>query len=145
MARPKYKVTKNDFWAVIRWLNQKLDEFDFPEMRGRDIDAGIMAKREFKALNQKEVKTSLDILNTWCEKWLSGEEWIQLKNAVRAQRKRKKDGASGKKPVGVDLTQSAYFILSTISKRDNITLSRVIELYLEAECSKALERAYSEK
>ncbi len=135
MARPRYKVTGTDFRFAWVWLKQKIDSFSIP------VNFNIKAKEEFEKIDRGAEKDA-EGLNVWCEKWLSSCEWKQLKNVVRAQRKRKRDKLSGQKPVGIDINRQAYVMLSTIGQRDNITLSKVIERHLGAEYNKALEEIF---
>ncbi len=57
------------------------------------------------------------------------DQWYQLKNAVRAARKRKADwgeAASRSPPVNVTLSRQAWMILKDLSKRDGVVLSDFI-------------------
>ena len=113
MARPKYRITPEDHWFARRWVEKKLAN---PGWLG--------AARAFAAQqdwNQRE--ETANALNDWCERWLTSEQWTQLKNAIRASRRR----ARGPDVVTVTLSRYAWSILEFWARRDGCTLSEVIE------------------
>jgi macrodomain Ter protein organizer (MatP/YcbG family) len=121
MARKKYQITTSDALTAWRWIQTKLNDSQWPNW-----DKAYQAEQEFE--NLKERWENPEALNTWAEKWLDRRQWIQLKNTVRAQRKRQRDRSNlDKKPVAITLSLKAHLILSTIAKHDNVTLSKVIE------------------
>jgi len=128
MARARYQITKDDALTAWRWIQKKLNDNPMA-----DLDQAYQAEQEFESL--KEHWKDPETLNAWAEKWLNSGQWIQLKNSIRAQRKRQRDRTNiDKKPITISLTLKAHLILSTISKHDNVTLSEVIE--------KRLHKAY---
>lgn len=113
MARPKYSITPADSSFARRWVEGKLANPAWlgPD-RAWDAHQNLAARIESAAE-----------LNAWCEQWLDNTHWTQLKNAVRAARKRaKSDGM-----VSVTLSRNAWGILSYWAERDACTLSGVIE------------------
>jgi len=121
MPRKKYQITKSDALTAWKWLQAKLNDPHWP-----NLDKAYQAGQEFESL--KERWENPEALNAWAEKWLDRGQWTQLKNTVRAQRKRQRDRSNlDKKPIAISLTLKAHLILSTIAKHDNVTLSKVIE------------------
>lgn len=134
MAKPKYKITKDDYYTAEGWMERKASalslENENPELSRR-------AMKEFE--NRTTGIGCQEALNAWAEKYLSTEEWVKMKNAIRAQRKRQSDRRSSQRKVSIDISVTASCILREISKRDNVTLSQVIEKYLEPEFMKSIE------
>ena len=119
MPRPKYRINNStDYRIAIRYLNQKLNDSGWigrnPRTHGRAAVAYPDQKRGF------------DNLNAWCEQWLSSDNWTQLKNAIRAERKRSST-LDREKPKNVTLSPKAHRILSELSKYDGLTMSEYIE------------------
>jgi len=69
------------------------------------------------------VRDDANALNRWCELWLKKAQWTQMKNAIRAARKRSR----GVDTKTITLTQNAWFILDYHAQKENCTLSEVIE------------------
>jgi len=118
MARRKYSITASDHWFARRWVEKKIIN-----------PAWLGATRTFAAHQDFHKRQEIaEELNTWCELWLSTVEWSQLKNAIRASRKR----ARGADVVSVTLSRYAWSILDFWAKREHCTLSEVIERRLGA-------------
>jgi macrodomain Ter protein organizer (MatP/YcbG family) len=116
MARERYRVTKRDRSMVASYIERKLAT----DAYWVESEA---ARREFQGLSRDEVA-----LNGWCEKWLSGEQWGQLKDSLRAARKRVADQTGDRNPpVHVTLSRSAWMMLRDLAKRDGVTLSEFLE------------------
>ena len=64
------------------------------------------------------------------EEWLSSAQWTQLKNAVRAARRRQAD-LSRDPTKHVTLPHRAWLMLHELAERDEVTLSELIEKKLE--------------
>jgi len=118
MARPKYRITASDHWFARRWVEKKMTN---PTWLG--ATKTFAAQEDF--LKRPETAGEL---NTWCELWLTGAEWTQLKNAVRSSRRR----AGGTDDVSVTLSRYAWSVLDFWAKREGCTLSEVIETRLGA-------------
>ena len=80
------------------------------------------AKRAFNRSKDDETK-----LNRWCETWLNSEQWIKLKDSLRAARKRLNDFIDDNgPPVTITISREAWLMLSSLSKRNHLTLSEFI-------------------
>jgi len=113
VARQKYEITNQDHWFARRWIERKLENpMWLPENRTYPAKHAL-----------SRVKDSADSLNKWCELWLRKVQWTQMKNAIRAARKR----SHGIDTKTITLTQNAWFILDYHAQKENCTLSEVIE------------------
>ncbi len=119
MARHKYTITASDHWFARRWVEKKIAN---PTWLG---DTRTFAAHQ----DFRQRRDIAEELNTWCELWMSAMEWTQLKNAIRTSRKR----ARGTDDVSVTLSRYAWSILDFWAKREDCTLSEVIEKRLGAE------------
>ena len=118
MAKQRYVITEQDYPAVLRYVQYKLrNNLSWPS-------DDLLERNEFKKCRDPVT------LNSWCEKWLSGEQWQQLKTAARASRKRSRNTRRDK-PKNITLTNNAWRMLSALAKRDRVTLSEFIESRLE--------------
>jgi len=121
MARQKYHITTHDHWFARRWIEKKLEN-----------PTWLYDNRTYPAKHAlSRVKDGADDLNIWCEHWLKKTQWTQMKNAIRAARKR----ARGVDTKTVTLTQNAWFILDYYAQKDSCTLSEVIERKLSQHVS----------
>ena len=124
MAKPRYTITVQDHLSVLGYLESKQRNLmDWP------TDDPLKRIR-----SDKELRLCRDpvTLNSWCEKWLSGDQWRQLKTAARASRKRSRN-LRRNKPKNITLTRKAWRMLSDLATRDRVTLSELIESRLEKE------------
>lgn len=113
MGRRRYTITPSDVWYARRWIEKKLAN---PTWLGET--------RTYKAhIDLGAREEGSEALNEWCELWLSREEWTQLKNAIRASRRRAKSDDI----INVTLSRHSWAILSFWAKRDRCTLSEAIE------------------
>lgn len=113
MARPKYIITPADCSFARRWVEAKLAN-----------PAWLGSNRSYDASQDLGARSeTAGELNAWCEQWLDTSHWKQLKNAVRAARKR----ARCDDTVSVTLSRKSWAILSYWAERDGGTLSSVIE------------------
>ena len=118
MAKQRYVITEQDYPAVLRYVQYKLrNNLSWPS-------DDLLERNEFKKCRDPVT------LNVWCEKWLSGDQWQQLKTAARASRKRSRNTRRDK-PKNITLTNNAWRMLSALAKRDEVTLSEFIESRLE--------------
>lgn len=116
MARQRYSITKDDLSYAAKYVASRLQENDYwlspAGNQSEAVEGFQQARGDYVALN------------SWCETWLSTEQWTTLKNAVRAARKRGRDHAGqNDPPVHVTLSREAWKIVSDLSKRDRVTLS----------------------
>jgi macrodomain Ter protein organizer (MatP/YcbG family) len=112
MARPKYCITSADSSFARRWVETKL---------ANPAWLGPQTYEAHQSLVEREETASE--LNAWCETWLHDALWIQLKNAIRAARRRAKVDDM----VSVTLSRNAWGILSYWAQREGCTLSEIIE------------------
>jgi len=113
MGRPKYTITPADSSFARRWVEAKLAN-----------PAWLGSNDSWQAhQNLAERSETAEELNAWCEQWLDTTHWTQLKNAVRAARKRARTDDA----VSVTLSRNAWGILSYWAEKDACTLSQVIE------------------
>jgi len=121
VAREKYCITNQDHWFARRWIEKKLEN-----------PMWLHANRTYPAKHAlSRVKDDASALNKWCELWLKKAQWTQMKNAIRAARKRSR----GVDTKTITLTQNAWFILDYHAQKDNCTLSEVIERQLSQNIS----------
>ena len=132
MARKKFLITKPDEAAALAYIGNKLRD---PYWPAEDTALQVKAERRYKTAKRDLVR-----LNAWCEAYLDSGQWTQLKNAIRAARKRKAD-LSRDPPKSVTLSHKAWLILSGLAKREGVTLSQVIEARLEKAWQKKVMRS----
>ena len=122
MARQRYVVTATDKAVVISYIERKLSlETYWLESDG--------AKRSFT-----RAKRDTSTLQRWCEKWLSDKQWRQMKDSVRAARKRKRDRTGDREPkMNVTLSRRAWKMVTVLARREQATLSEFLENRFERE------------
>jgi hypothetical protein len=122
MARERYTITDGDLGFAVSYLSRKLQS-DY--WLSDDVSRETKAQRAYRAAKRDAVT-----LTAWGEEWLSSAQWTQLKNAVRAARRRQAD-LSRNPPKHVTLSHRAWLILHELAERDGVTLSELIEKRLE--------------
>ena len=118
MARSRFTITRQDKTAALAYISNKLRD---PYWPSENTARQIKAERKYET-----AKRELVTLNEWCEKWLDSAQWTQLKNAIRAARKRTAD-MQRDPPKSVTLSHKAWQIISDLAKHDGVTLSTLIE------------------
>lgn len=121
MARQRYRITESDRWFAHRWIEKKLEN---PAWLGEYRT--FKASRAFDLLNESRIHDPTESLNRWCESWLQSAEWTQLKNAIRASRRR----ATKPGTKTVTLSHNAWSLLNYEATKHNCTLSEIIEQHL---------------
>lgn len=112
MSRPPYTLSQDDFPAARAYVQRKL------AIHPLWLD-NLRAEGEWKHAKRDPVT-----LAQWCERWLNEDQWRQLKAAVRAARKRRRDRTGTRSPaVHVTLSRPAWLLLSELARRDGLTLS----------------------
>ncbi len=113
MARPKYQITPADCSFARRWVE------------GKQANPAWLGNEQAYAAHQNlvEREETASELNAWCEQWLNSQQWTQLKNAIRAGRRRTRVDDD----VSVTLSRNAWQILSFWAEQDGCTLSGLIE------------------
>lgn len=132
MPRAKYNITTDDFLHANFCLSGRLRnhtiEFD------EDVSPLDAEKDYRKAVDHKRPKKQqAELLNAWCEEYLSSVEWTKLKAAIRKRRERYDRFGDLKT---VTISTRAHKLLSRVADRDEVTYSEVLEHYL----AKALNR-----
>jgi len=122
MARERYTITDGDLGFAASYLSRKL-QYDY--WLSDDVSRETKAQRAYRAAKRDAVT-----LTAWGEEWLSILQWTQLKNAVRAARRRQAD-LSRDPPKHVTLSHRAWLMLHELAERDGVTLSEFIEKKLE--------------
>ena len=140
MPRPRYRITADDFLHAEFCLSLRMRSFRIKFAKGV---SSIDAQAEYDiAVRAKEKGQRLDLLNAWCEKYLTGGEWTKLKSAVRKRRERFRRGDEQKT---VTITAKAHQLLLRLSTRDNVTFSEILEHYLGNAVNSNRGRAGSRK
>jgi macrodomain Ter protein organizer (MatP/YcbG family) len=118
MAKSRYTITKEDLRFAVRYLSGKLQNGYWLTS---DVSQEVKAERAYKDAKRDPVT-----LTAWCEAWLSRDQWTQLKNAIRAARRRQADRS--RDPLKhVTLSHRAWLMLRDLAERDGVTLSELIE------------------
>lgn len=119
MPRPKYRINNStDYRIAIRYLDKKVNE---PVWIGGNSRSHTYATKTYD-----DNKRGFDNINAWCEKWLTTDNWTQLKNAIRAERKHISTKKS-ERPVNVRLSRKAHQMISDLANYEGMTLSEYIE------------------
>jgi len=106
MPRPRYRITAADFLHAEFCLSPRIRSYRITF--AKDI-ASIDARDKYDiAVRTQETKQGLDLLNKWCEKYLTGAEWTKLKSAIRKRRERFRRGDEQK---SVTITAKAHRLL----------------------------------
>lgn len=125
MARPKYEITAADVTNAKSYLQSKLRNYRIE--LGEDVSY-YNAEQEFlKAGEEKRKEKRAELVNAWCEKYLSSQEWYKLKLAIRKRRERLKRHNDLKT---VTISARAFELLSKLATRDDVTYTEVLEHYL---------------
>jgi macrodomain Ter protein organizer (MatP/YcbG family) len=83
LVQPRYTITARGRIAAERYLSHK-------RQRGDWLTDHV--SREIAAMTAyRETAGDADALNAWFEEWLSRAQWMQLKHAIRAARRREAD------------------------------------------------------
>ncbi|QDV81254.1 Macrodomain Ter protein [Stieleria magnilauensis] len=129
MPRAKYIVTAEDVVHATFYISGRLQVagFAWPESVSHDD-----ARREFVAAADIKAKHGrAAAVNTWCETYLSTDDWKRLKLAIRKRRYRKEHHDEQQT---ITVSKKAHDLLSKVASRDSVTFSEALEHYL----SKAL-------
>jgi len=125
MPRPRYRITTEDFLHAEFCLSIRIRTFRIAFGKGVSV---LDVEEEYNtAVRSDGRKQRLDLLNAWCEKYLTGAEWTKLKSAVRKRRERFRRCDEQK---SVTITAKAHRLLLRLSKRDEVTFSEILEHYL---------------
>ncbi len=125
MARPRKRFTKEEFKRALSYIERKLKLDD--TWPGGSLGGHERAYREFRKVRLRQ---DPEALKDWCERWLDEKGRKKLLAALRARKKRERQGEC-KKTVSLD--QRAWLYLSGLARRDNVTLSEFLIKRLEEE------------
>ena len=113
MTTPRYPLAEGDINAARAYVQRKL------ATQPCWLD-NLRAEAEWATANRDPLT-----LQAWCERWLDEDHWRQLRAALRAARKRRRDrSGAGDPPVNVTLSHAAWRILSALARHDGLTLSQ---------------------
>ena len=123
MARPVYKITKDDYLAAYNYI------------------AGAMNRGEIsnsEGYTRFQNADTAEKLQAWCDDYLvmKPKLWKKLKNNILAARKRAKDYNTRQQKKRVDLDWNAWLSLSSLAEEEGRTLSEMIlafeDVYVKA-------------
>ena len=117
MGRPKYQITRQDHAAAWRWIANAMDREEISNVHGY---------MDFRRA------TTPELLQAWCDEYLSPEDVKKMKNAILAARKRSRDYKNKRVKYGVDLDHLAHLHLSSLAEELGKTLSETILILEEA-------------
>lgn len=107
MTRPKYKITASDLPFVHAYLLRALEDSHY-------IEQGNSVTYQFRQFLNRidlddDVEHDAEILNRWCEKYLSTNQWNRLKVSIRKMRYRQSN-----KDVTITLKPEAHAVLQRL-------------------------------
>ena len=107
-----FAIAHDDFSTALAYVQRKLATepfwLDNPE-----------AEPQWRAARGDPVT-----LGHWCERWLTPQQRHQLRGALRAARKRRRERSATRDPaVNVTLSRLAWRILKDLARQDGLTLS----------------------
>lgn len=119
MGRPAYRIqTPQDSLAAKAWVENQFKKSPFwlevDDEGQTDFDRRYEAEQAWK-----KKKSGADALQAWCETWLRTDDWVKLKNAIRAARL-----TTEKKSIEIDY--EAWLELKDYADRKKLTLSQAI-------------------
>ena len=118
MARQPYRITETDFLVAKQYLEKRVHKDAWIT---EDIEAANKAEKKFK-----KASATPETLTDWCYRYLPAERWTQVKNVIRATRRRRKHPEIK----CITITTSTWYRLKALAARDSLTLSDVLERYL---------------
>jgi len=128
-GRPAYRITRNDFAAARRYIENAMERGDISKA------GGYMAFRR---------AGTPELLQTWCDDYLQADTFRKLKGAVLAARKRSRDYNTPRTKVSVDLDHYAHLRLASLAEELGKTLSDTVvlleEVYWKARDAGVLKR-----
>ncbi len=125
MARPMYTITASDVTHARAYLEPRIRNFDVGIAENVSHRSAERAFAEAAQEPRKEKRAAL--LNAWCEKYLSSDEWSKLKLAIRKRRERRI--RTDQKTVTI--SGRAYSLLAKLALRDEVTYSEALEKHLQ--------------
>ncbi len=113
-STPRYVITLDEYTDARRYLQRKFalqpEWIDSPE-----------------AVDELRRAQGPDALAPWCKKWLSPQQWRQLKAALRAARHRRRQHTRNPGPdIHLRLQREAALMLTALAKHEGVTRSEFI-------------------
>lgn len=114
----------------VLWVRNYIDRKFLLYPEWLQVDHNSLENEALAAYKQIPKKLDPDLLQAWCDQWLNRDQRKQLLNALRAKKKRKKDTVAKK---NLSLDRKAWLCLSSLAKRDRVTISQFLINRLERE------------
>jgi len=141
MAKPPYQINNDDIGNVCKYLDSVFTLDYFRESQGHyDYNEYSSAQSEYHKCR------SAKCLQSWCDNWLTVEQWGRLKNAVKMRRSRttreKKTGLLSDKfkEDTVTINKSAKSALRVVRNIEKLTYGEIVEKYIGPIAEKYLEK-----
>ena len=117
--KKQYKIRKSDLRYAIDYLERRLDQGHY------GFESDVQYDNAYK-----DFRNGLDLegLNKWINNYLDDQKWRRLQAAIRQRRSKK---ARQPELRTVTLSFTAWLYMKELAKSDQVTLSEVIEKYLE--------------
>jgi len=121
MARPKYKIIASDLRFAYRYLIRALEDNEY-------IVQGTIRSFQFRQYLERidlndDPELEAEILNRWCEKALTPDQWNKLKVSIRKMRYQESNS-----DITITLKPAAHAILQKVVNEGNATsLSEAVE------------------
>ncbi len=111
MPRPPYQITKTDYAAALRYIQNGIQRGEISGVDG------------YRVLRRADTPEKLQ---RWCDDYLPTEIFKKLKGAVVAARKRARDYKTPKSKKGIDLDYQAYLSLVRVAEDLGVSFSDAV-------------------
>lgn len=119
MADQKYIIRQQDKNAAVNFIDDQIASNSY-WLTTNDT------QRQSAEFEYQNARFDSITLNEWCQKWLNEAQWLQLKNAICIARDRIESQKYSPPLKTINITHTAWQILSELAKHDRVTLSEVI-------------------
>ncbi|MCO6428585.1 hypothetical protein [Nitrosomonas communis] len=119
MAGQRYVIRQQDKNAAVSFIDDQITNNSC--WLATDETQHLIARLEYRDARYDSIT-----LNEWCRKWLNENQWIQLKNAISIARDQIENQKYRPQLKTINLTHTAWQILSELATHDEATLSEVI-------------------
>lgn len=122
MSRTRFVVTPADFLHASEYLSNRLR---LRKLELVESCSWTTAERAFMGIVGGGLKSSVraEMLQGWCESYLSARDWSNLKTNVRKRRQRWKDPEGTK---SVTVSAAVHKLLTRLASRENVTFDDVL-------------------
>lgn len=126
MSRTRFVVTPADFLHASEYLSNRLR---LRKLELVESCSWTTAERAFMGIVGGGLKSTVraELLQGWCESYLSSRDWSNLKTNIRKRRQRWKDPEATKT---VTVSAEVHALLTRLAKRDNVTFDDVLHFSL---------------